>query len=280
MFTQIYRLMYLSNSFSIAKKFASMSIFLLLLSACQTAGTNQEEGTTAETSQEEVATEEASAPVDSTETTATTDPATELDAELAARLADLESYSATCGGAETDLAIPVMEIAKNLEAQKLAYIREKMQDCSGMYHQVLMKLKDRCPDHAYPDVDKYRDSRSLAKWYHENEKLILVKDEKSKSDLIKPGAAMFYGYQGKDYSNFTAEDLFVRGTGINHVGIVVDVKKDENGQVTNYSIFHGRNPKHTAGITSYHNLVPTRESYPPLGNGGDKWVAIAPAIWN
>ena len=268
--------MYLVNPLSFAKKFTSSIAFLLLLlaTACQPATTTE-----VETPTEEVPGEEVTAPADSTATSAT-ESSTSLDADLVTRLAGMESYAAKCDGAETDLAVPVMEIAKNLEAQKLEYIHEKLQDCSGMYHQVLMKLKDRCPDHAYPDVDQYRDSRALAKWYHENEKLILVKDEKAKSSLIKPGAAMFYGYAGKDYSNFTAEDLFVRGTGINHVGIVVDVKKDETGQVTNYSIFHGRNPKHPAGITSYHNLVPTRESYPPLGNGGDEWVAIAPAIWD
>ena len=268
--------MYQLNPLPFAKKFTSFvaSLLLLLATACQPAATGEVETTTEEVTEEEVA-----APADSTETTAA-EASTSLDADLVTRLASMESYAAKCDGAETDLAVPVMEIAKNLEAQKLEYIHEKLQDCSGMFHQVLMKLKDRCPDHAYPEVDKYRDSRALAQWYHENEKLILVTDEKAKSSLIKPGAAMFYGYSGKDYSSFTADDLFVRGTGINHVGIVVDVKKDESGQVTNYSIFHGRNPKHTAGITSYHNLVPTRESYPPLGNGGGKWVAIAPAIWD
>lgn len=203
-----------------------------------------------------------------------------LNLDFGTRLAAMEAYEAQCGGGATNLATPVMSIAKNLEAQKLAYISSKLQDCSGMFHQVLIKLKEQCPEHSYPEVNKYRDSRSLAKWFHENEKLVLVNDAKGQSDLIKPGAAMFYGYGGRNYSNFKAEDLFVRGSGINHVGVVVDVQKDEAGNVTSYSIFHGRNPKYTAGITDYHELVPTRSSYPPLGNGPEQWVAVAPIIWD
>jgi hypothetical protein len=198
--------------------------------------------------------------------------------ELAAKLASLDAYSTQCGESLVDLAQPVKEIATNLEAQNFEYASSNLADCSGMFHRVLKNLKKKCPSHAYPKVNKYRDSRALAKWYQENKTLLLVNDALAQSDLIKPGAVLFYGYGGKNYQDFSAEDLFVRGTGINHVGVVVEVTKNEQGEVESYRLFHGRNPKYTAGITDYHLRKPTRDSYPPLGNGPEQWVAFAPIV--
>jgi len=108
--------------------------------------------------------------------------------------------------------------------------------------------------------------------------LTLITDPVSQSDLIKPGAVLFYGYGGKAYTQISAQDLFQRGTGINHVGIVTEVEKDAKGKVMNYKLFHGRNPKYPAGITPYHRLVPSRSGNPPLGNGTQPWVAFAPVV--
>jgi hypothetical protein len=194
------------------------------------------------------------------------------------QLADLDAYHIQCSGSTIDLAHPVREISVRLEAQKLEYAPSNLADCSGIFHRVLKNLKERCPSHAYPEVNKYRDSRALARWYQENNTLLLIHDALAQSDLIKPGAVLFYGYGGKKYQHFSAEDLFVRGKGINHVGVVVEVTKNDQDEVESYRLFHGRNPKHTAGITDYHLRKPTRDSYPPLGNGPEQWVAFAPIV--
>jgi hypothetical protein len=192
-------------------------------------------------------------------------------------LASLERYTMDCDGAEIDLADPIGEIADAMEDSVFLYNTKSLTDCSGIFHRVLKRMKRRCPEYAYPVVDEYRDSRDIASWYHEQGKLILVKDVFKNTDLIKPGAVLFYGQRDSVYKDFTATDLFERGTGINHVGVVVSVSKDDAGNVTNYELFHGhgRKGKTPASITNYHQREPTRPAYPPYGNGTEQWVAFA-----
>ncbi len=195
-------------------------------------------------------------------------------------LAKLPSYTTTCGDQSIDLAGPVAEIAAALEDSSFLYAVKPLTDCSGIFHRVLRQMKERCPEQAYPPIETYRDTRSLARWYHEQGRFILIKDALASADLIKPGAVLFYGQQGKKYTDFTAEDLFQRGTGINHMGVVVKVHKDASGQVTSYELFHGhgRPGKTPASTTNYHRRIPTRDTYPPFGNGTEQWIAFATLV--
>ena len=187
----------------------------------------------------------------------------------------VKSYKISCNGNVNTLNVPVKSIAEELDAQQISYDPANLADCSGIFHRFLSAFKAECPGHDLPTPQKNRDSRALAKWYHEQGLLTLIDDEATQQELIKPGAVLFYGYQGKKYENFKAKELFVRGTGIDHVGVVVEVKRDAKGNIINYHLFHGRNPKHPAGITTYHYFKPSRDSYPPLGNGSQQWVAFA-----
>lgn len=187
-------------------------------------------------------------------------------------------YEAICGGDRTDLAGPLMAIAKDLEAQKIPYNSANTADCSGIFHRVLWALEEECPEQAFPSINKYRDSRSIARWYHEHRELFLVHDPLKMAEMIRPGAVMFYGKEGDDYSDATVDELMIQGKGIGHLGIVVKVKKDKKGHVTQYFLFHGRNRKHPAGITSFHRRKPSRKKYPILGDGPNPWVAIAPIV--
>lgn len=199
-----------------------------------------------------------------------------------------EAYTVDCQGERIDLAEPVRTIAAQLEAEQYAYDAANIADCSGMFHRVLRAMKGLCPNHPYPNAYtslrslKYRDTRSLARWYHEQGKLVLIDSLKTldMARLIKPGAVLFYGYEGQPYRDITLPQLFQPGTGINHMGVVVAVEKDAAGRLTHYHLFHGRNPAYPAGITRYHYLSPTRATYPPLGNGRQPWVAFAPLIWD
>jgi hypothetical protein len=195
-----------------------------------------------------------------------------------ASLKAMESYKTSCNTKITKLNVPVKSVAQELEAQRISYDPAKLADCSGIFHRFLEGFKDECPGHDLPTPQKNRDARALAKWYQEKGMLTLIYDEAAQQELIKPGAVLFYGYPGKKYKNFKAEELFVRGTGIDHVGVVVEVERDAKGKIKNYHLFHGRNPRHPAGITKYHYFKPGRDSYPPLGNGSQQWVAFAPLV--
>lgn len=193
------------------------------------------------------------------------------------RLAKRKNYLAYCDGTTLNLAQPVTTIAQALSG--LEYDSSKLQDCSGIFHQVVNQFQgEYCPNYNYPSVNLARHTRGIAEWYHRRGELILIDDPYEKSQLIKPGAVMFYGYQDKTYKNFTAEDLFVPGLGINHMGVVVKVIVDDQRQVVNYHLFHGRRPGYPSQVTQFHRRQQRRANYPPFGNGREQWVAIAPLV--
>lgn len=187
------------------------------------------------------------------------------------------SYRAICQNKSINLANPITKIAKQLSG--LEFNSRKLQDCSGIFHKFIGKFQQNyCPNYNYPTVRNARTTRGIAKWYHQRGELILIHDPLKQSHLIKPGAVMFYGYRNRTYKNFKAKDLFIRGTGINHLGVVVETTADKKSQVISYQLFHGRRPGKPSGITNFHQRKTTRSSYPPFGNGTEQWVAIAPLV--
>ncbi|CAK8715422.1 NlpC/P60 family protein [Candidatus Electrothrix laxa] len=176
-----------------------------------------------------------------------------------------------------DVATPLREVVTELEKESILYATGPLTDCSGIFHRVLLGLKHRCPAKDFPSVEKYRDSRALAHWYHERGKLQLVKNAVESTDLLKPGAVLFFGKNGSTYKDFSVNDLLVPQKGIAHLGVVVKVHRNASGQVLYYELFHGhgRKGKTPASITDWHKRTPTRAGYPPLGNGRQQWVAIA-----
>ncbi|MCI5168761.1 MAG: hypothetical protein D3903_22380 [Candidatus Electrothrix sp. GM3_4] len=143
-----------------------------------------------------------------------------------------------------------------------------------------MGVKKSCPDHAYPPLKQYRDSRDIARWYQEHGELVLIKNALKSTRLIRPGMVFFFGHSGSVYKNFTVNDLVSSRAGIDHLGVVVSVAKNAAGQVTSYRLFHGhgRKGKTKASITNWHKRNPTRTSYPPFGNGRQQLVAAAQII--
>jgi len=192
-------------------------------------------------------------------------------------LAKLENYAVDCAGKRIDLAAPVKEIADMITADSLWYGKELLSDCSGIFHRVLQAMKSRCPAYDYPDPEKYRETRDLARWYHQRGDLILVQDALASADLIKPGAVMFYGHRGINYTatNLTADTLLMRERGIEHLGVVVSIKKDAAGQLLGYELFHGQTYGKIASTTRHHERNPSRSSYMPFGNAEQQWVAVA-----
>lgn len=154
---------------------------------------------------------------------------------------------------------------------------EKLMDCSGIFHRVSQFISTRCDAYQYPDIGSTRDTRALAGWFYDNDNLIIIHDAAKQRNLIKPGAVMFFGKSGQSYNNLTIERLKtpIPNHVIMHVGVVTDVKKDVNGNVINYTMFHGRQPGKIASSTYYHKLEPPRAGFPPLGNWNQQLVAVA-----
>ncbi len=203
-------------------------------------------------------------------------PAVEMDY---AAWSELSGLTVDCGGTALDLSVPVNEIATRIEALKLDYDVEPFSDCSGIFHRVLDSMNRRCPQHEYPSPKKYRDSRSLGRWYQDQGAFVRISDPLNQSQYIKPGAVMFYGGRGANLDTMATEAFFKRG-GINHVGVVVNVETDDKtGEITGYWLFHGQRPGKKASVTKYHKRkYPTRPNYPAYGNGSEQWIAVAPLI--
>ncbi|MCW5212656.1 hypothetical protein VU04_07070 [Desulfobulbus sp. TB] len=176
-----------------------------------------------------------------------------------------------------DITAPLREVVTKLEEKSLLYATEPLTDCSGIFHRVVLGLKAQCPAKEFPTVAKSRDSQALALWYHEHGKLQLIDNAVDSSDLLRPGAILFFGKNGFKYRDFSVKELLLPQKGIAHLGVVVEVHKNKAGLVEQYELFHGhgRKGKTTASVTGWHKRKPTRTSYPPFGNGQQQWVAIA-----
>ena len=180
------------------------------------------------------------------------------------------------------------EIAENLEAKRLPYISSQMQDCSGIYHQIKDSLQKRLPalkksrQYDYPNVKKVRSSRQIANWYHENDNFIFVEDAKASRNSIRPGTVMFYGKPHKKYSNMNIQLLtdkdnnFTSNGAIMHIAVVTEVRTDEEGNVIEYTIMHGRNSRVHASRSGSKEVQSTRTTgLPPFGNWSQQWVGAA-----
>ncbi len=175
----------------------------------------------------------------------------------------------------------VLSTVTELEAQSILYGTGPLSDCSGIFHRVLKGLKKRCPGHAYPPLSQYRDSRNIARWYHERGELLLIKDPLKQTSVIRPGMVLFFGHTGVWYKNPSVKTLLSPRRGIYHVGVVARVHRDATGKIVQYELFHGHGQRGrtTASVTTWHKRKPDRAGYPPFGNGRQQLVAAARIIW-
>lgn len=179
----------------------------------------------------------------------------------------------SCSDASLSFDDYILAVAGNFEKQKIAYNSIPLSDCSGMFHRMVLAVKDFCPAYQYPEADEARDTRALARWYYDNNNLVIVQDAAASGHLIRPGSVMFFGNSEVKYTNITIDKIAVRG-GIEHMGTVVEVEKDRDGNVIGYTMFHGRNPRKPAGNTK-HKLKNSNRKVPPFGNWTQQWVAVA-----
>ncbi|MGK0388518.1 MAG: hypothetical protein ACI94Y_001248 [Maribacter sp.] len=182
-----------------------------------------------------------------------------------------------CSNSSFDLVKTIRQSAKKLTGTK--YSQSKKTDCSGMFHKLLDSFRDECPNIILPTINEARSSRNIAKWYHDYGDLKIIRDPKESGFLIKPGMVMFYGYGSQKYNRkkLDINTLIIRGKGTNHVAIVTSVEM-KDGVVESYEIFHGRNSKCLAGVTTSRRIYPHRPNTPAYGNGPEPWLAIAEVL--
>jgi len=185
-----------------------------------------------------------------------------------------------CFADDDQLSLQLSLFAEKLERDSLWYNNRepaKLQDCSGIFHRVVQFVQSKCDSYTYPTPGSARDSRSVAAWYKEQNNLVIIKNPKEQRNLIRPGAVMFFGKSGQVYNNLTAAQVtagYPDGI-VQHIGVVTEVETDDAGNVTGYTMFHGRRPGVTAQRSYYHQLQPPRLGYPILGNWNQQWVGVA-----
>lgn len=225
---------------------------------------------------------------DSTSTRETTTDSLSTGTDSTSVVSTVAVLSADCMSTE-DFQQSLMRISKNIEARKFAYRRELGQDCSGIFHKIKDSVEiwasSNCSQvFSYPDFETTRSSRHIADWYYRNDNLVFVEDPMTSRNLIKPGSVMFYAKPGKKYSGLTIEMLTASDNNYNsaqaaimHIGVVVDVTRDPEGNVIQYTLMHGRNERYPASMTDFHKEVQSRSNpnLPKFGNWSQQWVAIA-----
>lgn len=196
---------------------------------------------------------------------------------------------------ENKITTVLEQVARDVEDRKLTYDSKLGQDCSGIYHQLKDSIQVRIPalahqsKYTYPSFRNVRSSRQIADWYYRNNNLHIVQDATADRNKIRPGSVMFYGRTDEKYSNLNIDMLtnpgkFVHdsqtGKGkIMHIAVVTSVVKDEQGNVTKYTIMHGRNKKHPASRSGGNydgpgNYAKQHAKF-PFGNWNQQWVAVA-----
>lgn len=179
-------------------------------------------------------------------------------------------------------------IAQNLEDKRLEYRSDLLQDCSGIYHQMKDSLQKRFPvlaegaTYQYPSSKSVRNTRQIADWFYKNNNLLIVQDAVASRNSIRPGSVMFYGKSNKTFKNIDIDMLTDRANNytpngaIMHIAVVTDVKTDAEGNVIEYTIMHGRNPRRHASRTGSKEEQSKRtKGLPPFGNWSQQLVAIA-----
>lgn len=178
-----------------------------------------------------------------------------------------------CRQGTGDVLTPLLRIVRYLHTQRIMYNSASLSDCSGMFHRIVQSFQAQCSGYALPHPVRDRTSRQIARWYARQGRFTVVTNPWKQASLIRPGMVMFYGRTGRRYVDLGRPSLIPVTRSIGHLGVVVAVRRDRQGRILGYHLFHGRRPGKPAAITTYHTRNhPTA----PFGNGVEQWIGIAP----
>ena len=217
---------------------------------------------------------------------------TPVGGDMAPIMSSLGSSNCSAG----TLATTLNGIARSVENQQLFYAVKDLSDCSGIFHRVMQQFNAQCPGPPYPSIAN-RDTRAIAKWYADKKQIVWIDKPLQQDNLIRVGAVMFFGQGGVRYapSQVGTQLMYAKDKGINHVGIVTQVKI-VGGHVEQYWMLHGHGQrgKTAAGVTSttYKDHTGTKKynnqnrnyvsrsdgEMTPYGNWDEQWVGVAPVL--
>ena len=168
----------------------------------------------------------------------------------------------TCDDGTATISEVVTEVTARLQSRHIPYRSANLADCSGMTHRVLRAVAGRCEGVQRPSVIMARRAKDLARWYNQEQRLVEVSTAEEIDNALTVGSVAFFLAPGRRVGGL--EDIF-------HIGVVVDIERDETGRIQRYAMFHGRRPGFSASITRWHR----RGRIPTLGNGSERMVAVA-----
>ena len=168
----------------------------------------------------------------------------------------------TCDDGTATISEVVIDVTARLQSRHILYRAANLADCSGMTHRVLRAVAGRCEGVRRPSVIMARRAKDLARWYQQEQRLVEVSTAEEIDNALTVGAVAFFLAPGRRKGGL--DEIF-------HIGVVVDIERDETGRIQRYAMFHGRRPGFSASITRWHRRART----PTLGNGSERMVAVA-----
>ncbi|MEM6803548.1 MAG: carboxypeptidase-like regulatory domain-containing protein, partial [Bacteroidota bacterium] len=150
--------------------------------------------------------------------------------------------------------------SEELEAQKLMYSAtppEELRDATGIFFRMISFVGSyvNCSEYVYPKPEETRTTKSLVKWFYQRGNLVIENDTSKILERLRPGSVLFFGRWGKEY---TPEELTIDvisgSKGVQHMGIVTEILRDESGETIGYKMMNGRSAgKHAKRTLHYRN---------------------------
>lgn len=188
--------------------------------------------------------------------------------------------SLPCAGPSFDLEAEVLNVAQQIQGQRLGYVTRKAgqpdvrQDCSGIFNRFIVQINEKLEQcEGEIELPLVRSGSSgVAKWYGDAVKL--VQNPVDEASNITVGMVMFYARSTvTDPSNY---DLGA----VNHIGVVAKVNKDDEGNVVSYALFHGFGKEgNPAAIDEPKDWkFNVKDTKFPLGYANQHWIGYSPLV--
>ncbi len=201
-----------------------------------------------------------------------------------------------------------------MKSQKITYAqspRDEWRDCSGNFLRLSSRIASVCPNVqlvAPPGVSEYmvggnnkrpgkaeaRTTRGIAKWYDQKGMFVPVYyDATDISDApanlqevrnrIKPGSVLWFSFK-KPLAANGKKALYNESTGmIGHMATIYSVKKDLDGNVVEWKMYHGERAGKDNNITTHWWDWPAKytsrgQEYPPGGYWKQRIVGFSESL--
>lgn len=215
---------------------------------------------------------------------------------------------------QSALACDIMPAIEWMDSQTIKYTQnpsDEWRDCSGNFLRLSSRIASLCPsaelvappgitryspegNNKRPGVEQARTTRGVAAWYNERgmfepifyDGVTLTEAPAALRvvrNRIQPGSVLWFSRK-KPLEVNGSEGLYKEAGGaINHMGTVVTVVKDENGNVTEWTMYHGQNTKSNNGITRHWWDWPKKytlsgKQYPPGGYWTQRIVGFSESL--